>query len=395
MASVSIQVPSVGESVKEGVLASWLVKEGAQIHEGEDLFELETDKATLVVPSPGTGTVHILVKDGSDVKIGEPVGEIRAAVATAATAGAAFASGSPAPAGIAAPLSPAVRRIVEENRLDPSAIAGSGKGGRLTKGDVLAAAAQAASAPSQVLPAVTATTGATAQGRQRRERMSLLRRTLARRLVEAKTVTAHLTTFGELDMERILALRSAHQEAFQARHGTKLGLMPFFIKASCQALAEYPVLNAMIDGEDVVYNDFRDIGVAVSTERGLVVPVIRGADSKGLAELEKALADLASRARDRRILPDELAGGTFTITNGGVFGSLLSTPIINYPQSAILGMHTIQKRPVVVDDLIVAKPMMYLALSYDHRLIDGREAVAFLSRIKALCEAPERMLLEI
>lgn len=377
MASVRIEVPSVGESVKEGVLTSWLVKEGGHVHEGEELFELETDKATMAVPSPGTGILRIGVKEGSEVKIGQSVGEIEAA--PAAIPGSAPASAPPAP------LSPAVRRIVEEKRLDPGAIPGTGKGGRLTKADVLAAAATPRPAPSA--PPVAS--------RQHREHMSLLRKTMARRLVEAKTATAHLTTFGEVDMERVLALRSAHQEAFQARHGIKLGLMSFFIKASCQALLEYPVVNAMIDGEDVVYNDVRDIGVAVSTERGLVVPVIRGADARSFAELEKTLAELASRARERKILPDELAGGTFTITNGGVFGSLLSTPIINYPQSAILGMHAIQKRPVVVDDAIVARPMMYLALSYDHRLIDGREAVAFLSRVKALCEAPERMLLEV
>jgi len=396
MASVSVEVPSVGESVKEGVLASWIVVDGASVREGDDLFELETDKATMVVPSPGSGTLRIRVAAGAEVKIGQAVAEIEAGVATAAAAAAstpAKAAAAPTP-----PLSPAVRRVVEESRLDPAAIGGTGKGGRITKADALAAAA-AATRPGAASPAQSSAgqrpASPAAEGSRRREHMSSLRRSIARRLVEAKTLTAHLTTFGELDMSRILELRRAHQEAFQARHGVKLGLMSFFIKAASQALGEFPTVNAMIDGDDVVYNDARDIGVAVSTDSGLVVPVIRGADAKSLAALERELGELAARAKERRILPDELAGGTFTITNGGVFGSLLSTPIINYPQSAILGMHAIEQRPVVVEGAVVARPMMYLALSYDHRLIDGREAITFLLRVKALCEAPERLLLEV
>jgi 2-oxoglutarate dehydrogenase E2 component (dihydrolipoamide succinyltransferase) len=396
MAKVQIEVPSVGESVTQGVLTAWLVKEGEQVHEGADLYELETDKATMAVPSPATGVLHITVAQGSEIAIGQVVGEIEAAGAAAsgiATAGPAQ-SRAPQTALPTPPLSPAVRRLVEENRLDPSAMSGSGKGGRLTKGDVLAAMESSAAAPSAP-PAPPAPRLRSVGPADRRERMSTLRKTMARRLVEAKTLTAHLTTFGEVNMSRIVELRGAYQEAFRGRHGVRLGYMSFFIKASCRALAEFPVLNAMVDGEEIVFHEAHDVGVAVSTDRGLVVPVIRDADGRSFAELEKALADLAERARAKKILPDELAGGTFTITNGGVFGSLLSTPIINYPQSAILGMHAIQKRPVVVDDQIVVRPMMYLALSYDHRLIDGREAVMFLGRIKALCEEPERMLFEV
>ncbi len=410
--SIEIKVPSAGESVTSGLLASWLKDDGAAVAEGEELFELETDKATLAVPSPAAGTLKRHVTAGTEVAVGSIVGEIME------TGAAAKPAEKPAPVAAsqarAAPLSPAVRRIVEEGRLDATAISGSGKDGRITKEDALRAA-DTASAPkpppaaSGVPPASpltpTATYGASSSGkpgpgglvgdRQTRVPMTTIRRRIAERLVAAKQASAHLTTFNEVDMSRVAGLRSQYRESFEAKHGVKLGFMSFFVAAAVEALKEFPLVNATVDGEDIVYNNFYDVGVAVASERGLVVPVIRDADRLTLAQIEGRILDLAKRARDKKLTVDEISGGTFTITNGGVFGSLLSTPIPNYPQSAILGMHTIQKRPVAVDDQVVVRPMMYVALTYDHRIIDGQGAVSFLVRIKQLVESPERLLLQV
>ena len=337
-----IKVPPVGESVSTGTLANWLKKEGDRVSQGEDLFELETDKATVAVPAPATGVLAILVAPGAEVKIGQVVGSLDDAAVAALSVVA------------AAPVPP------------PQAT------------------------DAQPKPAVPATRGS----RQRRVPMSAVRRRIAAHLVEAKQAAAHLTTFNDVNMERIIEMRTLYRESFEKEHGVPLGFVSFFVKACCTALKAFPEVNAFIDGSDIVYNDRYDIGVAVSTDAGLLVPVIRDADRLSLVGIEKAIADLAARARSRKILPDELAGGTFSITNGGVFGSLLSTPIPNHPQSAILGMHAIQKRPVAVGEQVAIKPMMYAALSYDHRLIDGREAVGFLVRVKNLVEDPRLLLME-
>ncbi len=410
---VSITVPSVGESITRGTLSAWLAAEGAYVEEGGDLFELETDKATVTVPAPASGGVHITVAAGTDVDIGAAVGEIDTDVKKAAAAApapqpapvpAAPKAAAPAPAAKPAPpaavrppihpaasaapsLSPSARRIAEESGLQPSAIPGTGRGGRVTKADAMAAASARAAAPLEP------------RAGKRRVPLSTIRKRIAEKRVEAQRTTAYLTTFNEVDMEKVSELRSRYREEFEKDHGVKLGFMSFFVKACCLALREMPDVNAMLEGEEIVYNDSAHIGVAVSTERGLIVPVVRNADRLSLAEVEAAIADLALRARDRKILPDELSGGTFTITNGGVFGSLMSTPLPNYPQTAILGMHAIQRRPVAVgagaEEKIVIKPMMYVALTYDHRLIDGRDAVLFLRRVKELVEDPDRLLLEV
>jgi 2-oxoglutarate dehydrogenase E2 component (dihydrolipoamide succinyltransferase) len=415
-----VLVPSVGESITQGVLSAWLKQEGERVEEGEDLFELETDKATVAVPSPAEGIVHIQVPAGQEVEIGQVVGSVevgaqaRAAAAQAASreaaapqAAAARAApgqakpvqGGPEGEEVEAPvLSPAVRRIVEEQGLDPRRIRGTGPKGRITKEDALRAAEEKAvvepSAASAVVSSPSAATAATQPaGGERRVPMTGLRKTIAARLLQARQGTALLTTFNEIDMERVIAVRKAHGESFEKAHGVRLGFMSFFVKACCQALSAFPLLNAWIEDDEVVYHDACHLGVAVSTERGLLVPILRDAEALSFAEIESRILDLARRARDKKITPDELAGGTFTITNGGIFGSLLSTPLPNYPQSAILGMHAIQDRPVAVDGQVVIKPMMYVALSYDHRLIDGREAVQFLVRIKNLVEDPERLLI--
>ena len=394
-----ILVPSVGESVTQGTLAAWLKNEGQSVQEGEELFELETDKATVAVPAPASGILHIQVEAGSDVKIGAVVGVVETEQAQAPTAAAAAA-----PVPTAAPLRPAAaaavpaaaersagspqasplaRRIIAERGLEAGRIAGTGPGGRITKGDALRAAEPAAAPPA-----------AAGAERETRQPMSRLRRALAERLVAARRETALTTTFNEADLGEVLELRRRYGEDFEKRHGVRLGLMSFFVKASCRALAALPAVNSRIEGGDIVTCRYYDIGVAVSTERGLVVPVLRDADTLSFADIEGKLAELAQRARERRIGPEELAGGTFTITNGGVFGSLLSAPLPNHPQAAILGMHAIQRRPVAREEQVVIRPMMYLALSYDHRLIDGREAVQFLVLIKKMIEEPERLLLE-
>ena len=425
-----VLVPSVGESITSGVLTSWIKKEGEQIEEGEDLFELETDKATVAVPALADGTLHITVQEGQEVEIGQVVGELivgegaPAAVAAPVSPPATAATAPVEPARGLDGLSPAVRRIVKEHGLTVAELQGTGPKGRITKEDALRAvevrrragkheAASTAAAPAggadraAVAPAAVAGTAAGRPGsaggsapgtdaeRQTRVPMSRLRRTIAERLVQARHEIALLTTFNEINMERVMALRKTHGTAFEDKHGVRLGFMSFFVSACCRALRRFPAVNARIEGSEIVYNNYYDIGVAVSTERGLLVPVLRDADTMSYAEIESTIRDLASRARDKRIGPDELAGGTFTITNGGVFGSLLSTPLPNYPQTAILGMHAIQKRPIAVDDQIVIKPMMYVALSYDHRLIDGREAVQFLVAVKRLIEDPETLWLDV
>ncbi|MFO0889784.1 MAG: 2-oxoglutarate dehydrogenase complex dihydrolipoyllysine-residue succinyltransferase [Isosphaeraceae bacterium] len=425
MAAVPITVPGVGESITEGILSKWLKPDGSAVKAGEPLFELETDKATNVVPAAVSGVLKATVKEGETVAIGASIGTLDPAGTPSAADGqkapakdAAKAAPSespkpaPAPAGDGAkaapeqPLSPAVRRIVAENNVDPSQVAPSGPGGRLTKGDVLAhleakgdaattvkepPAAAAATAPAPPAPAPARPDGE----RETRQRMSGLRQRIAQRLVEAQQTAAILTTFNEADLSAIGSIRERYKELFRTRHGVGLGYMSFFVKASIEALKAFPAVNGRIDGTDIVHNNYYDIGVAVSTERGLMVPVLRDADRMSFAAVEKAIVGFAEKARTGTITVDELQGGTFTITNGGIFGSMLSTPILNPPQSAILGMHAIKKRPVVVDDQIVIRPMMYLALSYDHRIIDGREAVSFLVRIKECLEDPGRMLLEL
>ncbi len=407
MATVPIQVPSVGESINEGILARWLKANGDLVKSGEPLFELETDKASNVVNAPSTGVLTISVPEGTTVNIGASVGSLdpsatpSAAPATAAkpvaASPAASAPSVPSPVASAdsSQLSPAVRRLVTEENVDPSRIEGSGRDGRITKGDVIESL-QAPPAPAPVIaPSMPTTSPAPAAGRETRKRMSGIRLKIAQRLVEAQQTAAILTTFNEADMSRIMDLRSKYKDAFQKKHGVGLGFMSFFVKAAIEALKAYPAVNGRIEGQDIVYNNAYDIGVAVSTERGLMVPVVRDADHLSFAGIEKAIGDFAKKARDNAMSVADLQGGTFTITNGGVFGSLLSTPILNPPQSGILGMHTIQKRPVAVDDQVVIRPMMYLALSYDHRIVDGKEAVSFLVKIKECVENPERILIEI
>ncbi|VTS06725.1 2-oxoglutarate dehydrogenase complex dihydrolipoyllysine-residue succinyltransferase [Tuwongella immobilis] len=418
--AVDIVVPTVGESVAEGRIARWVKKSGESVKEGEILIELETDKATAEVTAPASGVVQADVPEGTMVQIGAVVGKILPSNGAAAPAPKAAPSAPPAAAKPAAaapvpiaepvdgpPLSPAARRVVAENHLDPNNLTGSARGGVVTKEDALkavqassapAAAPVAAPAPAKPAPAAPAATPApaTASGdRVVRQPMSMIRRTIAARLVQAQQTTASLTTFNEVDMSAIMDLRTKYKDKFKERHKVGLGFMSFFVKAAIEALKAFPMVNARIDGSDVVLQNFYDIGVAVSTERGLVVPVIRNADAMSYAGIEQAIVDVATKARDNKISIADMSGGTFTITNGGIFGSMLSTPILNTPQSAILGMHNIVKRAVVVDDQIVIHPMMYLALTYDHRIIDGKEAVQFLVRIKDCVENPERMLLSI
>jgi len=401
-----ITVPSVGESVTQGILAAWLKAAGDQVEEGSDLFELETDKATVTVPAPAGGVLAISVAAGTEVTIGQVVGSIdleavgtTAPQAAQAPAPAASAASKPAPAA-ARPAAPAP----SSPRPAPSASAASAPPARAPSPSAAPAASRPAAAPPAAPPAGTSAAppagraaGTSADGGQR-VAMSTLRKRIAERLLEAQRSTASLTTFNEVNLQKVVDLRARYKDEFERAHGVKLGFMSFFVKACTLALAEMPLVSAHIEGDEIVYPDAMDVGVAVSTERGLVVPVIRGADGLGLAQLESAIADLAARARDRKILPDELSGGVFSITNGGVFGSLLSTPLLNYPQSAILGMHAIQRRPVVEEgpggEQVVVRPMMYLALTYDHRLIDGREAVTFLKRVKDFVEDPWRLFIE-
>ena len=416
-----IRVPALGESVTEATIGKWFKKPGEAVAVDEPLVELETDKVTIEVPSPAAGVLaDIAAKDGDTVAVGAVLGQIKegaggsAKAAAAATPGASpptspppqsapAAAPKPVPATAKssdAPLAPSVRRLASESGIDAARVAGSGKDGRVTKGDMLAAIERAAAAPTPV-----AATAAAVQmrapappddaAREERVRMTRLRQTIARRLKDAQNTAAMLTTFNEVDMGHIMALRTQYRDLFEKKHGVKLGFMGFFVRACVQALKEIPAVNAEIDGADIVYKNYYHIGIAVGTERGLVVPVVRDCDSKSLGEIEKAIADFGRRARDGTLKIEEMQGGTFTITNGGIYGSLMSTPILNAPQSGILGMHKIVERPMVVAGKIEVRPMMYLALSYDHRLVDGREAVTFLVRVKECLEDPTRLVLDL
>ena len=400
-----IRVPTLGESVTEATVGKWFKQPGEAVAVDEPLVELETDKVTLEVPAPAAGVLSdIVVKDGETVAVGALLGQITdgagAAKSAAAAAPAAKPAEAPKPAPAAKapemPVAPSVRKIASESGMEPSTVPGSGKDGRVTKGDMLAAIERAASAPTPVPTAqMRAPSPADDAAREERVPMTRLRQTIARRLKDAQNTAAMLTTFNEVDMSAVMALRNQYKELFEKKHGQKLGFMGFFTRACIQALKEIPAVNAEIDGTDLVYKNYYHIGIAVGTEKGLVVPVVRDAQDKSLAEIEKTIGDFGRRARDGQLKIDEMQGGTFTITNGGVYGSLMSTPILNAPQSGILGMHKIQERPMVVGGKIEARPMMYLALSYDHRIVDGREAVTFLVRVKDVLEDPARLVLDL
>ena len=387
----------MGESVAEGTLSTFLKKPGEAVKKDETIAEIETDKVALEVPAPADGVIaEWLVAEGTSVTPGSVIGRISAAGAAKASAPAAAAPAAtkPAPAAAAAgdrPVAPSVRRIAAEAGVDAQSIPGTGREGRATKADAMAYvnAPKAPAAPAEVrAPRETGP-------REERVRMTRLRQTIARRLKEAQDTAAMLTTFNDVDMSAIMDLRKKHQDSFVAKHGIKLGFMSFFVKACVNALKEVPAVNAEIDGQDIIYKNFYDIGVAVGTDKGLVVPVVRGSEDMSLAGIEKAIADLGKKARDGSLTIGDMQGGTFTISNGGIYGSLMSTPILNPPQSGVLGMHRIEDRPVVRNGQVVIRPMMYLALSYDHRIVDGKEAVTFLVRVKEALEDPERMLLEV
>jgi 2-oxoglutarate dehydrogenase E2 component (dihydrolipoamide succinyltransferase) len=399
-----IRVPTLGESVTEATIGRWFKQPGDAVAVDEPLVELETDKVTIEVPAPAAGVLSdIAAKDGETVAVGALLGQIKdGAAAKAASATAAAPASAPKPAAPATPapsdmpLAPSVRKIAAETGIDASTVPGSGKDGRVTKGDMLAAIERAAAAPTPVPTAqMRAPAPADDAAREERVKMTRLRQTIARRLKEAQNTAAMLTTFNEVDMSAVMALRNQYKDLFEKRHGVKLGFMGLFVRACVQALKEIPAVNAEIDGTDIIYKNYYHIGVAVGTDKGLVVPVVRDSHQKSLAEIEGAITDYARRARDGALKIEEMQGGTFTITNGGVYGSLMSTPILNAPQSGILGMHKIQERPMVVGGKIEARPMMYLALSYDHRIVDGREAVTFLVRVKECLEDPARMVLDL
>ena len=425
--SIEIKIPNVGESIQEAVLAEWFKQDGDAVRKDEPLFVIETDKVTLEVVAEMDGVLHIQVGAGETVAIGAVVGSIDPADAGAqapagegtaaqkeAEAPPPKAADAPEPAPAAAPsaktatqpaasadavvLAPSVRRLVAEKHLDPTQIRGTGPGGRISKADVLQHLEQA---PAEVPEQPAAPTPSSAarpeagDAMEERKPMSPIRRRIAERLLESKQSTAMLTTFNEIDMSRAMQIRTRYKEAFKKRHEVSLGFMSFFIKACVQALQEVPEINAFIDGSDIVYHGYQHVGVAIGSKRGLVVPVIRHAERMSFAQVEQAIVDYVAKINDNRLELADLEGGTFTVSNGGVYGSLLSTPILNIPQSGILGMHKIEKRPVVVDDQIVIRPMMYVALSYDHRIVDGQGAVTFLKRVKEFVENPERMVLEV
>src|ERR1700731_1823130 len=404
--SIEVKIPAVGESITSGVLSVWHKQTGDIVSEGEALFTLETDKISTEIPANGAGRLQIQVDAGQEVKIGEVVALLDESVKPSSQ-GAQPAAPTEAPA---APvqgesnetLSPAARRIVEEEKVKVAEVSGTGKRGQVTKSDLVqhleskSTQTSPAQPSAQHAPAVPATAAAPVQSSARttRRKMTPLRKKIAAQLVMAQQNAAMLTTFNECDMTAVMHLRAQYQESFQKRHGIKLGFMSFFIKAVVDALQSVPAMNARIDGDDLIENHYYDFGVAVGTERGLVVPVVRDAHKKSFAELEKQVAAYAGKARDGKLGLDDLTGGVFTITNGGIYGSLLSTPILNPPQSGILGMHKIQNRPIAIGDTIEVRPMMYLAVSYDHRVVDGKEAVTFLVRVKDCVEAPARLLLQ-
>ena len=418
-----IRVPTLGESVTEATIGKWFKKPGDAVAVDEPLVELETDKVTIEVPAPAAGVLEaIAAKDGETVAVGALLGQIKDGAGVATGAGAPdkkqsttapikagadeikqrpqekLEMATPKPSG-EMPVPPSVRKLSAESGVDASGVAGTGKDGRVTKGDMMAAIERAASAPTPVpSPAAVqmrAPSPADDAAREERVKMTRLRATIARRLKDAQNTAAMLTTFNEVDMKQVMELRNHYKEAFEKKHGVKLGFMGFFVRACVQALKEIPAVNAEIDGGEIIYKNYYHIGVAVGTEKGLVVPVIRDCDHKSLAEIEKEIAEAGRRARDGQLKIEEMQGGTFTISNGGVYGSLMSTPILNAPQSGILGMHKIQERPVVIGGKIEARPMMYLALSYDHRIVDGREAVTFLVRVKDVLEDPARLVLDL
>ncbi len=414
-----IRVPVLGESVTEATIGKWFKKAGDVVAVDEPLVELETDKVTIEVPAPAAGVLtDVAVKDGDTVAVGALLGAIKEGPGTAPTKTPAKPTEAapqpapppapppppkPAPAkapGAEMPLAPSVRKLAAETGMDAAAVPGTGKDGRVTKGDMLAAIERAAAQPTPVAaPAASIQARAPSPpddaAREERVRMTRLRQTIARRLKDAQNTAAMLTTFNEVDMTNVMALRTQYRDLFEKKHGVKLGFMGFFVRACVQALKEIPNVNAEIDGGDIIYKNYYHIGIAVGTERGLVVPVVRDCDLKSLAEIEKAIADFGRRARDGALKIEDMQGGTFTITNGGIYGSLMSTPILNAPQSGILGMHKIQERPMVVAGKVEARPMMYLALSYDHRIVDGREAVTFLVRVKESLEEPARLVLDL
>ena len=420
--SIDIHVPTLGESISDATIARWIKKAGEAVAADEPIVELETDKVTLEVPSPVAGKLgEIIASEGETVEVGALLARVEEGAAGAELAAkqdapksapAKAADETPAPVAVAASasaaidssdLSPSVRRLVDEHKLNSANIAATGVGGRLTKADVLAAINKPQAAPAQtVMAAATnapapprATPRAVDAAREERVRMSKLRQVIASRLKTAQNSAAMLTTFNEVDMSSLMELRADYKDAFEAAHEVRLGFMGVFVQAAIQALREFPAVNAEIDGTDIIYKNYYNIGVAVGTPQGLVVPVIKDAGEMSLADTERAISNFGLRARDGKIAPDDMAGGTFTISNGGVYGSMMSTPILNPPQSGILGMHKIEKRAVVIDDQIVIRPMMYLALSYDHRIIDGREAVSFLARIKEMVEDPRRLLMGV
>lgn len=409
--SLVIKVPPVGESISEVTLSQWIKKDGDYVEMDEVIAELESDKATFELTAEKAGTLKTIANEGDTLPIGAPVCSIeeggsaaskpaaeeaapakteeKPAAAKSEEKGSTYASGSP---------SPAAAKILAEKGVDSTSVKGTGVDGRLTKEDALKAeAGKKAEAPAAAKAPAPAPANVAAPGsrNERREKMSSLRKTVAKRLVAVRNETAMLTTFNEVDMQPIMDLRTKYKDKFKEKHGVGLGFMSFFTKAVCEALKDFPSVNARIDGEEIVFNDFADISIAVSAPKGLVVPVIRNAESKSLAQIEASVMELAVKARDSKLTIEEMTGGTFTITNGGVFGSMMSTPIINAPQSAILGMHNIVERPVALNGQVVIRPIMYVALSYDHRIIDGRESVGFLVRVKQLLEDPARLLLGI
>ena len=406
---MDIKVPAMGESVTEGTLANWLVKPGQAVKQDDPIAEIETDKVAVEVPAPAAGVIsEQLIKEGETVQIGTIIARLTEggtataapapAAKPAATAKPAASAAAPAPAAKATEkVAPSVGRIAAENGVNPADIPGTAKGGRATKGDALAyvASTPAPSAPVAARAPDAPHTPRELGPREERVKMTRLRQTIARRLKEAQNTAAMLTTFNDVDMSEVMELRKRHKEAFEKKHGVKLGFMGFFVRAVVAALKDIPSVNAEIDGTDIIYKNFYNMSVAVGTDKGLVVPVVRDADTLSLAGIEAEIGRLGALARDGKLAMDDMQGGTFTITNGGVYGSLMSTPILNPPQSGVLGMHRIEERPVVVDGKIIARPMMYLALSYDHRIVDGKEAVTFLVRVKEALEDPERLLLDL
>ncbi|OIQ17093.1 MAG: dihydrolipoamide succinyltransferase [Bacteriovorax sp. MedPE-SWde] len=406
MAIVKITIPPIGESINEVTLGAWIVADGDFVEEGDELVEVESDKATLPLPAEQSGVVKILVEEGTDLEIGAVVAELDTSAAPAAskpeetTAAPAAATTPAATGGDKNYPSPAAGKILAEKGIDANSVSGSGKDGRITKADAMNASKPAAASAPAAKPAAPAEIAAQVpQGGVSRgtrvEKMSRLRKTIAKRLTEAKNSTAMLTTFNEVDMYNVMEMRKKYKDAFKDKHEIGLGFMSFFTKAVTMALKEVPGVNAQINGEEIIYHDYADVGIAVSTPKGLVVPVVQSAEALSLAQIEKEIRRLALKGRDGKLTVDEMTGGTFTITNGGVFGSMLSTPIINIPQSAILGMHNIVERPVAINGEVVIHPVMYLALSYDHRIVDGKESVTFLKMVKELIENPERMLLDV